>query len=96
MRIPKISLKQSFSHSKGVLLTILSLTVFSNCVFRSSNFDTTFFIDCTKFCIVFSGYLIGNLMRIPKMCLKQSFSHSKKILLVILFLSVLSNCVFSS
>jgi len=64
-------LKQSFSYSKWVFQSILSLTVLSNCVFGSSNFDTDFIPDCTKFCSVFSGYWIENLMRIPKMCLKQ-------------------------
>jgi len=64
-------LEQSFSHFKWVLLVILFLTVLSNCVSVSSNFDATFLSDCTKFCSVFLGYRIGNLMRIPKMCLKQ-------------------------
>jgi len=77
MRIPKICLKQSFSYSKWVLQAILSLTVLSNCVFGSSNLDTAFFPDCTKFCIIFPDYWMENLMRIPKMCLKQSFSYSK-------------------
>jgi len=70
-------LKLSFSHSKWVFQAILSLTVLSNCVSGSSNFDTAFLTDCTKFCSVYSGYWIGNLIRISKMCLKQSFSHSK-------------------
>jgi len=63
--------KHSFSHSKWVLQAILSLTVFSNCVFGGSNFDTDFLPDCTKLCSVFLGFWIANLMRIPKMCLKQ-------------------------
>jgi len=63
-------LKQSFSYSKWVLQSILSLTVLSNCLPGSSNFDITFLPDCSKFCIIFSDYWIGNLMRIPKMCLK--------------------------
>jgi len=46
-------LKQSFSYSKWVLQAIWSLTVLSNCVFGSSNFDTAFLPDCTKFCNVF-------------------------------------------
>jgi len=71
MRIPKICLKQSFSHSKWALHDIFSLTILSNCVSGSSNFDTTFFTDCTEFCSVFSGYWIGNLRRIPKTRLKQ-------------------------
>jgi len=71
MRIPKMCLKQSFSHYKWVLQTILSLTVFSDCVSDSSKFDTAFLPDCTKLCSVLLDYWIGNLMRIPKMCLKQ-------------------------
>jgi len=35
-------LKQSFSHYKWVLQAFSSLTVLSNCVFGSSNFDTVF------------------------------------------------------
>jgi len=53
MKIPKMCLKQSFSYSKWILKAILSLTIFSNCVFGSSNFDTTFLLDYTKFCSVF-------------------------------------------
>jgi len=86
-------LKQSFSHSKWVLQTILSLTVLSNCVSGSSNSDTAFLPDGTKFSAVFSDYWIGNLMRIPKMCLKQSFCQSKLGLQVILSLTVFLNCV---
>jgi len=74
MKIPKMFLKQSFSHLKWILQSILSLTVFSNCVTGSTNFDTAFLSDSTKSCSVFSCYWIGNLIRIPKMCLKQSFS----------------------
>jgi len=45
-------LKHSFSHSKWVLQAILSLTVPSNCVYGSSNFDTAFLPDCTTlFCL---------------------------------------------
>jgi len=57
MRIPKISLKQSFFQSKWVLQAILSLTVSTNCVFGSSNFDTAFLADCTKFFSIF--YVFG-------------------------------------
>jgi len=46
-------LKQSLSHSKWVLQEILSLTDLSNCVSGSSNFDSDFVPDCTKFCSVF-------------------------------------------
>jgi len=66
-----MGLKQSFSHSNWVLQAILCLTLLTNCVSGSSNFDTAFLTDCIKFCSVFSGYWIGNLIRIPKMCLKQ-------------------------
>jgi len=53
MKISKMCLKQSLSHSKWVLQVILSLTVLSNCVLGRSNFDTDFLPDCTKFCVVF-------------------------------------------
>jgi len=96
MRIPKMFLKLSFSHSKWVLQAIIPLTVLSNCVSGSSNFDTPFLADCTKFFNVFSHYWIGNLMRIPKMFLKLSFSHSKWVLQAIFPLTVLSNCVSGS
>jgi len=72
------------------------LTVFTICVFGSSNFETTFLPDCTKFFSVFSGYRVGNLMRISKMCLKQSLSYFKRVLPAIFPLIVLSNCVPSS
>jgi len=71
MRIPKMCLKLGVSYSKQVLQAILSLTVFSNCVSGSSNFDSAFLPYCTKSCSVFLGYWIRDLMRIPKMCLKQ-------------------------
>jgi len=45
-------LEQSFFHSKWVLRVILSLTVPTNCVSGSLNFDTLFLLDCTKFCSV--------------------------------------------
>jgi len=57
MRIPKMCLKMFFSHSNWVLQAILSLTVLSNCVFDSSNFDTAFLSDYTKFCSVFFRWL---------------------------------------
>jgi len=50
-------LKQSFSHSKWVLQATLALTVLSNGVSGSSNFDTAFLPDCTKFCGVFPRLL---------------------------------------
>jgi len=50
-------LKQSFSYPKWVLQAILSLTVFLNCLSGSSNFDTAFLYDCTKFCcVVFKSF----------------------------------------
>jgi len=49
MRIPKMYLKQSFSLYKWVLQTIMSLTVFSNCVSVSSNFDTALLPDFVVF-----------------------------------------------
>jgi len=96
MRILKMCLKQSFSYSKRVLQAILSLTLLSNCVSGSSNFDNAFFPDFSKFCGVFSGYWRENLMRILKMFLKQSFSYSKRVLQAILSLTLLSNCVSGS
>jgi len=43
MRIPKICLKQSFSHSKWGQQAILSVIVLSNCVSGNLNFDTPLF-----------------------------------------------------
>jgi len=74
----------------------MALTLLSNCVSGSSNFDTTFLSDCTKFCNIFSCHLIENLMGIPKMWLKPSFSHSKWVLQAILALAAISNCVSGS
>jgi len=93
MRIPKMGLKQSFSHSKGVLQAIRSLTVLSNCVSVSYNFDTAFLFDCTKYCSGFLDYWIGNLMGIPKIGFKQSISYYKSVLQTIFNLS---NCVSGS
>jgi len=42
-------LKESLSYSKWVLQAILFLTVLSNCVSGSSNFDTSCLPDWTKF-----------------------------------------------
>jgi len=64
-------LKQSFSYSKWVISANLSLTVLSNCISVSSNFDTAILPNCTESPSVILGYWIGNLMRIPKICLKQ-------------------------
>jgi len=96
MRIPKVCLKPSFSYFKWVLQAILSMTVLTNCASVSSNFDTAFLPACTKYCSVFSRYWIGNSMRIPKMCLKQSFSYFKWVLGAISSMIVLSNCVSGS
>jgi len=96
MRILKMYLKLSFSHFKWILQTRLSLTVLSNCVCGSSNFDTAFLPDCTKFLSVFLSYWTVNLMRILKMYLKHSFFYSKWILQAILSVTVISNCNFSS
>jgi len=74
MKIPKSCLKQSFSHSKWVLQAILSLDVLSNCLFDSLYFDPAFFSDTTKLCSVFFCHWIENLMRNPKMGLKQVIS----------------------
>jgi len=52
----RICLKQSVSYSKRILPAILFLSVFSNCVPGSSNFDTTFLHDCTKFFLFFLCY----------------------------------------
>jgi len=94
MKIAKLCLKQSFSHSKWVLQAILFLTVLSNFISGSSNFDTAFLSDCTKFSTVFSGYWIGNLMRNSKMCLKKLVSYSKWVLQAILSLTVFSKLYF--
>jgi len=57
-------LKESLSHSKLNLQAILSLTVLSNCVSVSSNFDTAFLPDCTKFSSDFQVIKYENLMKI--------------------------------
>jgi len=84
-----MSLDRKFNgDSKNVLKTvILSRQVgftgdfvpdcpFKLCFWQIKLRQVSFFPDCTKFC-VFLGYWIGNLMGIPKMCLKQSFSYYK-------------------
>jgi len=57
MRIPKMYLKLSFSYSKLFLEAILFLTVFSNCVSGSSNFDTVFSLTVPDFLEFF--YVFG-------------------------------------
>jgi len=97
MMIPKMCLKLSFSYSKWVLQAILFMTILSNCFSSSSNLNIAFLRDCTKFCsILFLNYRIGNLMGIPKMCLKLSFSYYKWVLQAILFMTILSNCFSGS
>jgi len=56
MQISKMCIKPSFSYSKWVLQGILCLTVLSNYVFGSSNFDIPFLSDCIKFYSGFSVY----------------------------------------
>jgi len=96
MRILKMCIKQSFCHYKWVLHAILFPTHFTNCIFGRSYFDTACLPYCTKWCSVFLSYQIGNLMRILKMCLKQSFSNSKWVLHAILSLTLSKNCGFGS
>jgi len=74
MKIPKMCLKQSFSHLKWVLQSILSLTVLSNYVSRSSNFDITFLSDCTTICSVF--FLL---------CDRKFNEESKNVLKIVIF-----------
>jgi len=57
-------LNQSFSHCKWILHAVLYLTISTNCVYGSSNFDTAFLPDFTKFCSIFLCHSIENLMRI--------------------------------
>jgi len=96
MRIPKMFLKLSFCDTMWVLQSILSMTASSNSISGSSNLDTAFLLDCIKSSSVFSGNWIGNLMRIPKMFLKLSFSDSKWVLQSILSMTVSSNSVSGS
>jgi len=74
----------------------LSLTVLSNFVSGSSKFDMSLFYLTVPNFVFFLRYWIGNLIRILKMCFKQSFSYPKRDLQAILFLIVLSNCVSGS
>jgi len=53
---------------------ILSLTVLSHCVSVSSNFDTTFLSDCTKFC---SGFRLLD---------RKLNEDSKNVLKIVIFL----------
>jgi len=76
--------KRLFFHCKWVLQAISSLTLLSNWLSGSSNFDIAFLTDCTRFFRVFLSYRIGNLMRIPKMCLELSFSQFNWVLQAIL------------
>jgi len=63
-------LKRLFSNSKWVLLAILYLTVPSNCVSGSLNFDAAFPSDCTKFYTVFFRLLVRNFIEDSKNVLK--------------------------
>jgi len=94
MRIPKMCLKQSFFTPSGSYKWFCSWLSFQTVFLAVQILTPLFFTDCTKFCSTFSSYWIGNLMRIPKMCLKQLFSNSKWVFQTILSLTVLSNCVF--
>jgi len=92
MRIPKMFLKHSFSHSKWVLQEILFLTVLSNCFSGISHFDTSFLPDCTNVCSAISGYWIRTNKKFNedfKNVLKQFYRQ-------FLSLAVVSNCVFGS
>jgi len=57
-----------------------------NRVSARSNFDITFLLNCIEYCAVFLGYWVGNLMRIPKMCLKLALNS---VLQAILSLAIL-------
>jgi len=89
MRITKMCLKHSFSHSKWVLQVILSLTVFSTCVFGSSKFHSIYLFEFIWFCSVF-------------MLLNRKFNKDSKNMLktVIFWLQVsftvdfVSDCLF--
>jgi len=89
IRISKMCLKQSLSYYKWVLFAILSLTVLSNYRSVISNFDTAFLPYCSKFCVDFLGYWIENLIRIPKMCLKQSLFYYKWVFTILLLLQAI-------
>jgi len=49
MNIPKMYLKQSFSHSKWVLQAILSLTILSNCVLAVQILTSLFSLTVPNF-----------------------------------------------
>jgi len=93
MRIPKMCLKQSLYYSKWMLQIILSLTVLLYCA-SCSSMTPLFSLAVSTFWVFFSAYWIGNSMRIPKMCLKQSFSYYKWVFQAIFSLTVSSNCIF--
>jgi len=75
MKIPKMFLKLLFFYSKWVLQEILSLTVLSNSVSSSANFDTTFLLDCTKSC---SGFF--------RLLDRKFHEDSKNVLKTVIFL----------
>jgi len=74
-----------FSLQVGIQ-AILALAVFSNSVWSQylavQTLTPLFYLTVPNFVVFFSGYWIGNLMRIPKICLKQSFSSGSRDCLV--------------
>jgi len=96
MRIPKMFSKLLFIYSKWVLQAILSLTVLSNCVSGSSNFDTTFLPDCIKSCSIFLRLLDRKFNKVSKNVL-NTVSFSLQVSFTgILSLTIVSNCVSGS
>jgi len=75
MRIPKLCLKQSFSHSKWGLQAILSLIVLSNSVSGSLNFDTPLF-----------SLTVPNFVMIFRLFDKKFNEDSKNVLKTLIFL----------
>jgi len=92
IRIPKMCLKLPFSHYNWVLQSILYLTVFLAIQILTPLFSLT----VLNFVVFFLCFWIGNLVRIPKMYLKLSFSHYKWVLHAILSLTVFLNCLFDN
>jgi len=85
-------LKQAFFDFKWVLQAILSLSVLSNRFLTIQTLTPVFYLTFPILSVFFFWWII-NLMRIPKICLKQAFFDSKWVLQAILSLSVLSNRV---
>jgi len=84
MRIPKVSLKQSFSHSKWVFHAVLSMTVLQA-------LTALFFLTVPNF-VVFFRLMDREFNEDSKSVLKQSFSRSKWVFQAVLSMTVLSNC----